>query len=282
MIKYNYNYRYIPAKEVLLLSIFKLRTPLQKEWDKLEKQEAALMAKKSEKQQSRLNSLLAEKVPPSLQRTLDSAFNKAFHTVFTKGTGIIEKTYNKEKAQETAFINNTLAAKAKPSRKALKRVKADAGKSANINLAVSTAAGVGLGALGIGIPDIVLFVGLVLKNMYQIATSYGIDYNTDKERKFILLVIQGALTYGPQQQKTDAQIDFFIEHGYFGQEFSTEQCITDCSACLSTELLYMKFLQGIPIVGAIGGAYDFVYMKQINEYAKIKYHKRFLSEKMYR
>ena len=41
-------------------------------------------------------------------------------------------------------------------------------------------------------------------------------------------------------------------------------------------LLYMKFLQSIPIVGAVGGAYDFVYMKQINEYARIKYHKRFL------
>ena len=51
---------------------------------------------------------------------------------------------------------------------------------------------------------------------------------------------------------------------------------------MSGELLYMKFLQGIPIVGAVGGAYDFVYMKQINEYAKIKYHKRFLAEKIYK
>ena len=38
----------------------------------------------------------------------------------------------------------------------------------------------------------------------------------------------------------------------------------------------MKFLQGIPVVGAMGGAYDVVYMKQISEYAGIKYQKRFL------
>jgi len=264
------------------LNIFNFRTPLQKEWDKLEKQEAALLAKKSEKQQSKLNSLLAEKVPPSLQSTLDNAFNKAFHSLFTKGTGIIEKTYNKEKAQETAFINHTLAAKAKPSRRALKRVKSAAGKAANANLAVSTVAGVGLGALGIGIPDIVLFTGMVLKNMYQLATSYNINYNTDKERKFILLVIESALSFGEKQRDIDNQLDFFILHGYFEKEHSLTQCIADCSACMSREILYMKFLQGIPIVGAIGGAYDFVYMKQINEYARIKYHKRFLSEKMYK
>ncbi|MBR2028547.1 MAG: EcsC family protein [Oscillospiraceae bacterium] len=264
------------------MKIFDFRTPLQKEWDKLEKQETAFLNKKSTKQQSKLNALLEEKVPASLQSTLDNAFNKAFHTVFTRGTGIIEKTYNKEKAQETAFINHTLAAKAKPKRKALKRVSKTAGRAANANLAVSTAAGVGLGVLGIGIPDIVLFVSLVLKNMYQIATSYGIDYNKDKERKFILLVIQGALTFGEQQQWIDQEIDYFIDYGHFRSEKGIDEYINDCAKCMSGELLYMKFLQGIPLVGAIGGAYDFVYMKQINEYARIKYYKRFLSEKMYR
>ena len=38
----------------------------------------------------------------------------------------------------------------------------------------------------------------------------------------------------------------------------------------------MKFLQGLPIVGAVGGAYDVIYMKNISEYAQMKYRKRFL------
>ena len=41
----------------------------------------------------------------------------------------------------------------------------------------------------------------------------------------------------------------------------------------------MKILQGIPIVGAIGGAYDVVYLKKITEYANLKYKKRFLVKK---
>ena len=258
----------------------KFRTPLQKEWDKLIKQEAAFLSKKAQKQQSKLNALLDSKVPQNLQTTLDNAFAKAFGTVFEKGTGVIEKTYSKDKADEKFFINHTLAAKKRPSRKALKSFNKTAGKSAGVNLAVSTAAGVGLGVLGIGIPDIVLFVSLVLKSLYQIAASYGKDYRSKNERIFILMLIRGAVTFGDEQRTVDKELDFFIEHGQFSQVKDLQTEIDLCSQCLSNELLYMKFLQGIPLVGAIGGAYDFVYMKQINRYARMKYYKRYLSDRL--
>ena len=48
---------------------------------------------------------------------------------------------------------------------------------------------------------------------------------------------------------------------------------------MSKELLYMKFLQGIPIVGAVGGAYDAIYMKQIVKYSELKYRRRFLTSR---
>ena len=60
-----------------------------------------------------------------------------------------------------------------------------------------------------------------------------------------------------------------------GKDRSLENSIQGAAGCLSKELLYMKFLQGIPVVGAIGGAYDAVYMKQIMEYAELKYRRRF-------
>lgn len=44
---------------------------------------------------------------------------------------------------------------------------------------------------------------------------------------------------------------------------------------LSKELLYMKFLQGIPVVGVAGGAFDVKYMKEITAYAELKYRKRY-------
>ena len=55
--------------------------------------------------------------------------------------------------------------------------------------------------------------------------------------------------------------------------------IEKAASGLSKELLHMKFLQGIPVVRAVGGIYDAVYMKQITEYANLKYKKRFLMKK---
>lgn len=263
------------------MNIFSSPSPLQKEWSRLIKQEQAFLNKKAEKQQSALNRLLENKVPPTLQRKLNSAFCSAFDTVFSKGTSLIEKTYNKEKAQEDAFINHALAAKANPSRRVLKRVSKSANKATGTNLAVSTITGVGLGALGIGLPDIVLFVSYVIRNMSQLSTSYNFDSNNENERRFMLMIIRGALSCGKQQQEANSEIDYYIANGRFRIYVPLMHEIKLCAECMSGELLYMKFLQGIPIVGAVGGAYDYVYMKQINEYARIKYHKRFLREKIY-
>ena len=40
----------------------------------------------------------------------------------------------------------------------------------------------------------------------------------------------------------------------------------------------MKFLQGIPIVGVVGGWYNMVYMKRVNTYASLKYQRRRLHD----
>ncbi len=56
-----------------------------------------MLRKRENKKQSQINKLLEDKVPEKLQSTLNVAFRKAFEIVFSKGSGIIEKTYDKEK-----------------------------------------------------------------------------------------------------------------------------------------------------------------------------------------
>ncbi|MDY3305164.1 MAG: EcsC family protein, partial [Clostridia bacterium] len=68
-----------------------------------------------------------------------------------------------------------------------------------------------------------------------------------------------------------------IQRGVFTAR-DTEALIRQAAGGLSKELLYMKFLQGIPIVGAVGGAYDAVYMKRVMEYTELKYRRRFFSK----
>ena len=147
----------------------------------------------------------------------------------------------------------------------------------NVNLLLSGVSGVGLGILGIGLPDIALFTGLMLKGIYEIALNYGFEYESEEEKKFILLLIQGAIAHGDELRVIDSKVNERImplDHQVMIPEDFSEM-INQAAAGLSKELLYMKFLQGIPIVGVIGGAYDAVYMQQIMKYAELKYRKRY-------
>lgn len=93
------------------------------------------------------------------------------------------------------------------------------------------------------------------------------------------MLIQGAVSYGQEMLDVNAKIDAYIATAETPEEYEEKHQIKETAAGLSKELLYMKFLQGIPIVGAVGGIYDAVYMKRITEYANLKYKKRFLMKK---
>ena len=259
------------------MNIFERKTPLEKEWETLRKKEARFFKSRLNKKDSVLNQALEDKVPATLQGKLDVAFAKAFLLVFEKGTDIIEKTYKKEELEQQFQINQ-FADQVKQNRKSIRTFSKKAGSAGAKNLALSGASGVGLGLLGVGLPDIPLFIGMILKDIYEIALNYGYRYDTPKEKYFILQIIRGALTYGEEVLVIDEEINHFMKTDLLPAGYDLDTQIQETSQGLSKELLYMKFLQGIPLVGAVGGAYDAVYMKRIHEYASLKYQRRFLND----
>lgn len=257
------------------MNIFNKKTPFQREWDNLCQKEQRFLKNRIDRKESTLNNMLAEKIPPKLQSTLDTAFEKAFAVIFNKGSGIIEKTFNKDKINLDYKVNmytNEIAS----SRKTLHVFTKKANEKGNVNLALSGISGVGMGLLGVGIPDIPVFIGMIIKNLYEISLSYGINYNSAEEKYFILLIIEGAVSYGDNLIQTNKKIEKFIHEICLPENYNFSKQVSEASSMLSKELLYMKFLQGIPIIGAVGGTYNLIYMKQITEYAKLKYQKRFL------
>jgi len=224
---------------------------------------------------SALSRLLADKVPGKLQSSLDAAFSGAFALVFEKGTVIIEKSFRPYEAKQRFRVSEATA-RIFGDREAFSVFSKRAEAAGAVNLAVSGAAGLGLGFLGIGLPDIALFTALMLKNVYETALSYGYDYEGLQERCFILRLIEASLSRGERLSAVNRELDYFIENGAFPEDIPMEALIKRASACLSGELLYMKFLQGIPVAGAIGGAGDAVYMQRIGSFARMKYEKRFL------
>ena len=250
---------------------------VDKEWNRLLKQERKYIERRLEKKESLINQKLAEKIPDKLQETLHAAFYKAFVMIFEKGTGIIEKTYKREAIEQDYKIGQ-YAVEVKQNKKALRTLSKNASYSGVGNMALSGAMGIGMGALGIGLPDIPLFTGMIFKSIYEIALRYGYNYEKQEERTYILLLIQGAVSYGEALKEIDQEVNTYIETGQFLGNIDKEEQLKKAAAVLSKELLYMKFLQGIPIIGVVGGAYDVIYMKQITEYAELKYRHRYLYE----
>lgn len=246
----------------------------EKEWTAMERRERRYLRKRQEEKQSVIQEKLSEKVPEKLEQTLNGAFQKAFALVFEKGTGVIEKTYSKEKYQQNYQVNE-YAVSLGANRKTVRAFSRQAGSGRAKNLVISGVEGAGLGLLGIGLPDIPIFTGVLLKSVYETALSYGFSYETEEEQCFVLGLIETAFLRGAPLIRANGQMNGWID-GRTVLSLDKEERIRRASVSLSEAMLYMKFLQGIPIAGLVGGLADTVYLKQVTDYAELKYKRRFL------
>ena len=75
------------------------------------------------------------------------------------------------------------------------------------NMALTTVEGAGLGLLGIGLPDIVIFTGMLMKGVYEAALHYGFDYDSPQERLFILEMMEASLSRGEERVHMNHEVD---------------------------------------------------------------------------
>ncbi len=269
------------------MAIFMKKSAWEKEWEDLLKKEAKFTSKRKEGPTSVLMKKLEKVVPEKLSGTLNTAFFKAFELIFEKGTGIIEKTYNKEK-KETDFKVNTYASEISDKRAAAKAFTKQAKSAKGLNLMISGVEGIGMGLVGSGIPDIPVFIAMVLKSVYEIALSYGYDYKSDAEKIFILKIIENAMCDDEDFVLRDAALNEDIHNivlagdviGDDDWAVSKEEQMKAAAASLSAEMIYTKFVQGFFAVGIVGGIFDPVYVSRISDYAVLKYRRRFLEGKI--
>ena len=221
-----------------------------------------------------------DKIPPELYDKLQQAFYLGFKTVFEKGSGIIEKTYDRDELmihhrvydQSFDLIDK---------KKGLKGMNKMAGQNNLKNLGITAVEGSGLGLLGIGLPDIPVFIGVVLKSIYEISLSYGYDYRKNDEQYFILKLLEASLASDDEKEaasmQVDKLIDYYVKEGPIGYDIDFQMRQT--AEAFAADMLCLKFIQGLPLVGVIGGAANVAYCKKISDYAKIKYQKRYLMQK---
>lgn len=267
------------------MSRLRKKSPWTKDWNDLQKKEAKFEAKRQAGPTSALINKLDRIIPKKLSDTLNAAFCKGFALIFDKGTGVIEKTYNKEKKQAD-FMINTYASEVRGDKHSIRNFTKQAKAAKATNLLVSSVEGIGLGLVGAGIPDIPLFSAMVLKSVYEIALSYGYDYESEGEKVFILKVIEVAMYDGEefieQNEYLNELIDQIVEDGDTLDHYDVDKDaqIKLTANSLSKEMLYTKFLQGQLIVGIAGGLFDPIYVNRISNYAVLKYRRRFLRNKV--
>lgn len=199
--------------------------------------------------------------------------------VLEKGTKYIEKSYNKDKIQLEHDVNN-YALEKKITKKSIKTMDIQAKKSKFLNGTISTVEGAGLGILGIGLPDIPLFIAVILKTIYEIALSYGFDYKKEEEKIYILNLICVALTDGENKKYYKGRLDELenkIDSDIVVDNDLNEE-IKQASEVLSQSMLVSKFIQGFPIVGILGSVTNYKVINKISKYGTIKYKKRYLTK----
>lgn len=279
--------------------MFGRKTPIEKEWQNFLRREEKAVKRLSRPSEPFWEKKLQAVVPEGLQSKLETAFYKAFQVILENGTGAIEKTYSREKL-EAEYKTRKYAAELRPVRKNLAAGRRKAAAQNAAGVAGSFAEGAVLGVLGIGLPDIPIFLASVLRSLYTLALQFGIDYEKPEEREFLLDIITLSLSRGEEFVGRDALMNrriYETVHRRGGRGAASrpgmlpgaascaeaaapvsESSIRLAARALSGELLYMKFLQGIPVAGLIGGVYDGICMKRITDYAALKMERRWLLE----
>ena len=253
---------------------------LRKEMAALEKQEKKLQKAFVKAKTPAWKEAISTKIPQKVYTGLESTFCKGFSLVFNQGRSVIEKSYSKENLKNNHTIRD-FAVQLKGGRKELKAVHKSAKRSDSLNMVVTTAEGVALGALGIGMPDIVLFISTLLKGVYETALNYGFDYTLPEEQYMILNMMAASLVTGAERPEWDDMIDGMIAE--MPQEVTKavlDEQIRETASVFAMDMLILKFIQGLPVVGIFGGVANPIYYKRVLNYVQLKYRKRYLLKQM--
>lgn len=251
-----------------------LQTSCNKELAYIQRKEA-MLHRQARKEPADWKQKLSDKVPEKVRVSLQSAFGKAFSIVFEKGTSVITKTYNQDALEQRHKIQD-YTIQVKGSRRELKRIRKMVEKSNFANSALTTAEGAGLGILGIGMPDIIVFTGVLLRGAYECSVQYGYDYNLPRERYLILCMMETALLRKDRWEQANQRVDRLLSSDNDPAESEMKEQIKRTSDAFAMDMLLLKFVQGLPIAGIIGGLGNSVYYNKIMKYIQLKYYKRYL------
>lgn len=273
--------------ELLTLPFLKggIMTLKEKELNILLKEELKFIEKKPsqflKKEKDFLNSFIEHKTPEKIQITTEAVFQSAFEFIFEEGIDIIEKTYSKYKLQNE-YENNKKEFNLKRNEKALKKFDKSVKTSNNISAFLTGVKSTALGTLGVGLPDIPIFVAEIIRVVYSTALKYGYSYDNENEKIFVLSIIDFALCETSQKQKYSGICDNIAEciETEKNISISLKDMEYETSQILSKTVCGTKLIQGVMIAGILSSAGNISIINNVSKSAYLKYKKRFIMYKL--
>ena len=220
---------------------------------------------------------IEDKIPEKLEDTLNKAFTAAFKMVFQEGKILIKKTYNEE-TLKSEYADKRVGVQTKGDRSLIKKLRRPAEKRYFKSLGVAATEGVGLGLLGIGLPDIPILIGNMIRTCTVSAQSHGLDTDRKDEQVYMLMMIRLAAMPVEERAAVNRQLDALGDAIDSGKEIflDLEAEMKETSERLSMTLLFSRFVMGLPVVGVAGGLYNPVIVSQLHQLAEVKYEARLL------
>ena len=224
---------------------------------------------------------LREKIPDGLEKTLNRAFMTALSYFLNDGAAIIDKTIPKDEILKE-YSEREDQIRRDRNFEALRQLDKTAARSRGGNLAFTAVEGTGLGLLGVGLPDIPVFLGMILKTARETALRYGFDSRTPFEESCFLRVLCGGILGGEEGRalfkeadKMAAALDMLSDEPV---RDDLEEMTARTADALSAMLLTAKFVQGTAVVGALGGAFNLMVLDRVERAFAIQYKKRRLAK----
>ena len=251
---------------------------LARELAAIERREAAL-ERRAARDARGWQSALERRIPQKAADGVRAAFAKAFALLFERGSGWIERGCHPDELIALYSARDS-AVDARGGRAQLRRLCSGARRANAANTALTALEGLALGALGIGLPDIIIFLGMLLRGIYTTAMSYGFDCSSPAERLLALKIMRCSVTGGEERRSLSREIDSMLLSPREPDETELRAQIELTASAFASELLAIKFLQGLPIIGVIGGAANPLYYRRVTACAELKYKKRYLMGKI--
>ena len=97
----------------------------------------------------------------------------------------------------------------------------------------------------------------------------------------ILNMMAASLITGEERPEWDDMIDgMIVEMPHNVSQAVLEEQIRETASVFAMDMLILKFIQGLPVVGIFGGMANPIYYNRVLKYVQLKYRKRYLLKQM--